>query len=778
MSPENPKSVCAVDPVRQKLLDDLGLEIQVVLGTDPKRTGKISDGAAPLGQLWAAYAQAEEQDRRTRIEHQQAVKRDSRLRTKTQEPPFEGWEWDPSYGRTLQSAADVFSDAWYAQTTVDEQLPHGCWRPPLPEMPPNVEDWFCATLREPPSPRKKPNQYPTPKEEPKKDLSPKHKDEKRNHAVLEPLGDAEKSIRRYSIVTALHDRLPGVKEISAEIWPAGLLDSLVFRLEQGQHSGLDETFLRTAWNDVRAELEQACQQATDEQADNEGLMMNWFDDCNSRDALAEKLRRILLRGTPYTSAAESLIAEYVTGTGQITWAQNRDPGLADIFRNPTFAARVYAQARLRALDLGMEIPAAEKDPLTGLHILLDVCEKDLKKQSQAAAGQAGRPVIAAMAGKTDPNLQMAMDLCDLMETPRLQNTGGRCDPVKAGKFAKLIQLMEGIAERLKVHADGVREGEDFCSLKWDRRLLEQTFEGWPEIVTAFVGHGYDKLAARLEEACSAIKTATVRLDTTPPTPLNLATIHAACSLDLIRSMRKMRDELDSAVRFLCVHAASESPKAGSSEAPAGSTAPAEDPKYCFKRCGETGYEVAFASKERRTIPRVAGKLPGLDYIHVLLRREAEHHRSPNRVPDKMASAEVMQVVAGDSQDHAESGKPDAQIDSQAWRQTRERREELNRIVEDEAADPAEKFDAQDELDRLQSCLAASTRPDAKGKPKAKTFSDSSTRMADAIRKAINRAIEAIAPQDGDLAKHFKDHIDHTGGGHKYAPDSHLTWDLG
>jgi hypothetical protein len=204
-----------------------------------------------------------------------------------------------------------------------------------------------------------------------------------------------------------------------------------------------------------------------------------------------------------------------------------------------------------------------------------------------------------------------------------------------------------------------------------------------------------------------------------------------------------------------------------------------DAKYCFKRRGDTGYEVAFGSTERKLIPRLARKLPGLDYVHVLLRHEAGHHRTPNSVPDNMTSAEVVRTAAGVPPDHTESEKAQKVIDDRAWEEMQKRRDELNGIIENPGADPAEQLEAQEELHQLEKHLATDTYPGPDGRPKSKAFSDEKMRTHCAIRSAIDRAIEKIRTVDSDLADHLKDRIDHKNGGHKYKSDprSRIDWDL-
>jgi len=105
-------------------------------------------------------------------------------------------------------------------------------------------------------------------------------------------------------------------------------------------------------------------------------------------------------------------------------------------------------------------------------------------------------------------------------------------------------------------------------------------------------------------------------------------------------------------------------------------------------------------------------------------------------------------------------------------------EELEGIVQEPGADPARKAECQEEFDELKRRLDSDTRPSAENKPKSKAFSDATTKEADSVRQAINRAIKKIEPVNRDLARHLKKHIDHKNNGHRYAPDSHVDWDLG
>jgi hypothetical protein len=243
----------------------------------------------------------------------------------------------------------------------------------------------------------------------------------------------------------------------------------------------------------------------------------------------------------------------------------------------------------------------------------------------------------------------------------------------------------------------------------------------------------------------------------------------------------MRDLLDTTVSAL-VDEMQEQPtlsNAGTAKAGDRQPPPAEVAMYCFKRCGATGYQVAFGGKTQ-LVPRKAGQLIGLDYIRVLLQRESEHHKNPHRVPDKMSPAKVARVAAGAPPDQTESEEPEALLDNMTWKQAQKRLDELNRIIKYPGVDTANKVEAQDELDRLERQLASDTRPGANGKPQSKTFATKRSRTHGAIRNAINRSIGTIQEIAPKLADHLRDHIDHTSGGHRYTPasPSRIDWDLG
>lgn len=204
----------------------------------------------------------------------------------------------------------------------------------------------------------------------------------------------------------------------------------------------------------------------------------------------------------------------------------------------------------------------------------------------------------------------------------------------------------------------------------------------------------------------------------------------------------------------------------------------EKSKYVFRRSGSTGYVVAFNSDEQITIARLENKLPGLDYIHVLLRREAERYASPNRIPAMMSPDEVKEQATGAPKNHTPSGKPEKVMDKVAWQQAQERRKELTEAISDPTMDPVKQVESQEELDNLNSILSSSTRPGANGRPQSKTFADDTKKQRDAIRNAVNRAKDKIEKHDKDLAEHLRIFIKHGQDGHQYAPHPRIAWDLG
>lgn len=115
-------------------------------------------------------------------------------------------------------------DDWWRYLRLDEGDVFGYWRLPLKEMPPDVDAWLDPVLgSQPPDAR------------------------------LPDLSESDAEIRGCVVVTGLHDRLPGVRKISAGIWADELLRTAIGRLEHGQDRGLSETFLKCTWNEVKAD---------------------------------------------------------------------------------------------------------------------------------------------------------------------------------------------------------------------------------------------------------------------------------------------------------------------------------------------------------------------------------------------------------------------------------------------------------------------------------------------------------------------------------------------
>lgn len=201
-------------------------------------------------------------------------------------------------------------------------------------------------------------------------------------------------------------------------------------------------------------------------------------------------------------------------------------------------------------------------------------------------------------------------------------------------------------------------------------------------------------------------------------------------------------------------------------------------KYAFRRSGETGYLARFDGGEPCVIPRQAGKLPGLDYIHVLLRHEAEHRRSPHAVPSALDARDVARKADSAHEDHTEPRNPQKLIDHQTWNESQKRRDKLPRLIE-KADDPAEELILEEELQQLNNYLSKSTWPGRKNKPESRTFSDDNTKKWDSIRNGVNRAIDIINQQLPALADHLRLCISHSEkDGHRYAPAPRIDWDLG
>ncbi len=124
------------------------------------------------------------------------------------------------------------SRPWWQWLGQEEEDVFGYWRLPAKKLPPDVDAWLDKTPGSNP---------PT--------------------ARLPTLDKTEAEIRRYVIVTGLHDRIivDPDRRISAGIWSDDLQSMVKGGLEEGEKYGLSESVLKCTWNEVRGDLQKHAQ---------------------------------------------------------------------------------------------------------------------------------------------------------------------------------------------------------------------------------------------------------------------------------------------------------------------------------------------------------------------------------------------------------------------------------------------------------------------------------------------------------------------------------------
>ncbi|MBC7352469.1 MAG: hypothetical protein H5U08_08940 [Thermogutta sp.] len=188
-----------------------------------------------------------------------------------------------------------------------------------------------------------------------------------------------------------------------------------------------------------------------------------------------------------------------------------------------------------------------------------------------------------------------------------------------------------------------------------------------------------------------------------------------------------------------------------------------EPDFCFRRDGDGWFIRAFG-KEGHFKNR-----KGFHYIALLIERAGK----------PVPMAEFIAKAEGHSPDPkrtplAESWQP--VLDREAKQSLKDHLVKLTADIKqaEERGDFTSADVLRKEFERLSGYLLADTQPNGK----AKSFSTTSKRMAEAVRKAISRVCDALRQSGFDkLADHFEAYISAEEFSYVYRPPASVTWAL-
>jgi len=188
-----------------------------------------------------------------------------------------------------------------------------------------------------------------------------------------------------------------------------------------------------------------------------------------------------------------------------------------------------------------------------------------------------------------------------------------------------------------------------------------------------------------------------------------------------------------------------------------------EPDFCFRRDGDGWFIRAFG-KEGHFKNR-----KGFHYIALLIERAGK----------PVPMAEFIAKAEGHSPDPkrtplAESWQP--VLDREAKQSLKDHLVKLTADIKqaEERGDFTSADVLRKEFERLSGYLLADTQPNGK----AKSFSTTSKRMAEAVRKAISRVYDALRQSGFDkLADHFEAYISAEEFSYVYRPPASVTWAL-